>query len=40
LDDLATLMEAEREQPTMKPSVDLAALRLEFDDWAIHEHPG
>ena len=40
LDELARLVEAEREGPAMKPSVDLAALVLEFDDWEIHEQPG
>ena len=40
LDELARLVEAEREGPAMKPRVDLAALMLEFDDWEIHEQPG
>jgi hypothetical protein len=40
LDELARLVEAEREGRAMKPSVDLAALMLEFDDWEIHEQPG
>jgi hypothetical protein len=40
LDELATLVEAGREEPAMKPSVDLAALMLEFDDWEIYEQPG
>jgi hypothetical protein len=40
LDELARLVEAEPEGPASKPSVDLAALMLEFDDWDIHEQPG
>jgi hypothetical protein len=40
LEELARLVEAEREDPAMKPSVELAALMLEFDDWEIHEQPG
>jgi len=40
LDELARLVEAECEEPAMKPSVDLAALMLELGDWEIHEQPG
>ena len=40
LDELARLVEAGPDGPAMKPSVSLAALMLEFDDWDIHEQPG
>jgi hypothetical protein len=40
LDELASLVEAARDGPAMKPSVDLATLLVEFDDWEIHEQPG
>jgi hypothetical protein len=40
LDELAKLVAVEPKVPTMKPSMDLAALMLEFDDWEIHEQPG
>lgn len=40
LDELARLVEAEREQPATNPGIDLAALMVEFDDWEIHEQPG
>ncbi len=39
-DELAKLVEAELDEPAMKPSVDLAALVLEFNDWEIHEESG
>lgn len=39
-DELAKLVEAELVEPPMKPSVDLAALVLEFNDWEIHEESG
>ena len=40
LDELAGLVEAECGAPALKPSMDLAALMLEFDDWEIHQQPG
>jgi len=40
LDELARLVEAEREGSPMNPSADLATLMHEFSDWEIHEQPG
>jgi hypothetical protein len=40
LDELVRLVEAEPEEPAAKPTVEVAALMLEFGDWEIHERPG